>query len=80
MVLCAPWADYFINKKNIYQSIDNKTKTNYCLNDLYPSLNSCEGLNQWAFVPFGKTLPYTTSNLNNSSNCLESNQCIDGNS
>ena len=43
------------------------------------SLNNCEGLTQWDFVTLGTTLTYTTSNLNNPRNCLEDNQCIDGN-
>ena len=44
---------------------------------LYHQQKNYEGLNQWAFVPLGKTLTYTTSNLNSLQNSLESNQCID---
>ena len=43
------------------------------------SLNNCEGLTQWGFVTLGTTLAYITSNLDHLRNCLEANQCIDGN-
>ena len=38
-----------------------------------------KGLTQWAFVPLGPTLTYTTANLKNFRKCLESNQYIDDN-
>ena len=77
MVICAPWADSFINNRNI-SIIDNQKKMTSCWKALHLSLNNCEVITQWAFVPLGKTLTYKTSNLNNLSKCLETNQCIDG--
>ena len=41
------------------------------------SLNNCLGLTQFPFVTLGTTLTYTTPNLNNSRNLIESNKCID---
>ena len=79
MVLCSPWADSFINNQKNYQDMDNKTNMNYCLKALDRSINSCEGLTQWAVVNLGPTLTYKTSNLNNLGNLFEANKCINGN-
>ena len=49
-----------------------------CWKSLDKSLNNCEWLPQESFVTLGPTLTYTTSNLNNLSNFLETSQCIDG--
>ena len=76
MVLCAPWSNYFINNQNNDQNMDNKTKMTSCWKGLDPSLNNCEVITQWAFVPLGPTLTYTTSKLNNLRNFPESNQFI----
>ena len=48
----------------------------FCWKDLDHSLNHCEGLTKWSFVPLGKTLTYKTLNLNNLRKCLEDKQCI----
>ena len=74
MGVCAPWTDSFINNQNNYQNIDNKTKMIFFENI---SLNNCLGLTQFPFVTLGTTLTYTTPNLNNSRNLVESNKCID---
>ena len=50
----------------------------FCWKSLDNSIKSCEVLTQWKFSPLGPTLIYKTSNLNNLRNCLEANQCIDG--
>ena len=54
-------------------------KTDLCWKAFDHSLNNFEGLNQWFFVTLGKTLTYTTSNLNNLRNYPEDNKRIDGN-
>ena len=76
MGICAPWAESFINNQYNYQNIDNKTKM-FFLKALDHSLNTCEGVTQWVFLPLGPILTYTTSSFNNLINFLEANQCID---
>ena len=76
MGLFKPWSDSSINNRHNYQNIDNKTNMASCWKALNNSLNNCDGLNQWAFVPLGPTLTHTTSKLNNLRNCFESNECI----
>ena len=75
MGLCAPWSDSFIDNKKTIKTQTKKQRYIF----LDRSLNNCEGLNQWAFVPLGPTLTYTTSNLNNQRNYLEANKCTDYN-
>ena len=77
MGICTPWSDYFINNQKNYQNINKKKKMTSCWKYLDHSLNNCEGLTQWAFVPLETTLTQKTYNLNNLRNCLELNQCID---
>ena len=79
MGLCDPWTESFINNQNNYQNIDNKTNIYFCWKALDHSLNNCQGLTQWAFVPLGLTLTYITSYFNKLSKYLEDNKFIDGN-
>ena len=62
---------------SLIKKTDSKTKITFCLKYLYYSLNNDEELTWWAFAPLGPTFTYKTSNLNNLSSFLESNQCID---
>ena len=70
MVVCAPWSDSFVKNQNNYQIIDKKTKMIFCSKALDNSLNHCEGLTQWDFVPLRETLLFATSELNNLRNFL----------
>ena len=76
MGLCAPWDNYFIhNQKQISKHIQQQNMTS-CWKALDHSLNICEGLIQWYFVPLGPTLTYKNSSLNNLINWHELNQYI----
>ena len=78
MRLFPRWSDYFINN-HFFQNTDNKINMNSCWKALDHSLNNCEELTQWEFVPLVPTFTYTTSNLKNLRNFLEANKFIDVN-
>ena len=76
MSLCDPWDESLIQDKK-KQNLDNDTKMTFCSKDVDHSQNNCEGLTQWAFVPLGPKLTYTTTNLKNFRNYHQENKYID---
>ena len=72
MGFCAPWDDYFINNNKKLKHRQQQ-KMDSCWNFLDHSITLLN------FVLLGPTLTYTTSNLNNLRDCLESNKFIGGN-
>ena len=66
-------------RPNFLTKLRQQTNMTSCWKYLDQKQNNCKGLIQWAFVPLGLTLSYTTSNMKNLWNCLEANQCFDEN-
>ena len=74
-ILCTLGWLFYSQPKNILKH-RQQYKDDFCWKYLDHSENNCEGLTQWSFVSLGATLNYTTLNLNDLSNWLESNECI----
>ena len=63
MGLCDPWFDSYFHSWKNHQNLDNKTQVNFCWKYLDHLQCFCKRWSQWAFLPPGMTLIYTTENL-----------------